>query len=226
MTRPSPEAPRHVVKAQVEGAEISARFGRPSRAHQHLMSDLSGTTHNLEQHAMSHKKKQERLQAGSRKKRALQVERLEPRVVLASITEFGLTSGSAPTYITSGPNGNLWFTESGTDKIGEITTGGTITQFSLHRRQPTRRVSPPGPTAPLWFTEQGTRQDRRDHHRRLCFQRVRAHLRQQSAGDHHRFQRQPLVHRARHQQDRRDRPLRRLPSGRSPSSPLPTVSAT
>ncbi|HYK84752.1 MAG TPA: Virginiamycin B lyase, partial [Ktedonobacteraceae bacterium] len=40
------------------------------------------------------------------------------------ITEFPLpTSGSSPAEITSGPGHNLWFTESGTSKIGQITSG-------------------------------------------------------------------------------------------------------
>jgi streptogramin lyase len=48
---------------------------------------------------------------------------------VGSITEFSLPFGSAPFGITAGPDGNLWFTESG--KIGRITPSGTITEFSL-----------------------------------------------------------------------------------------------
>jgi len=36
---------------------------------------------------------------------------------------------SGPQYITVGPDGALWFTER-RDRIGRITTGGTITEFS------------------------------------------------------------------------------------------------
>ena len=44
----------------------------------------------------------------------------------ASITEFPIatTAGSSPAGITAGPDGNLWFTEAGTDKIGRITPTG------------------------------------------------------------------------------------------------------
>ncbi|MGH8556631.1 MAG: hypothetical protein ACRESZ_04040 [Methylococcales bacterium] len=41
------------------------------------------------------------------------------------VTEFsvGITAGAAPEGITAGPDGNLWFTGSGIDSIGRITTG-------------------------------------------------------------------------------------------------------
>ena len=34
-----------------------------------------------------------------------------------------------PLDIVVGPDGNLWFTESGVDRIGEITPAGKITEF-------------------------------------------------------------------------------------------------
>jgi len=53
-----------------------------------------------------------------------------------------------------GPDSALWFTESAGNKIGRITTGGTITEFAI----PTANVSPQGiaagPDGALWFTEQ------------------------------------------------------------------------
>jgi virginiamycin B lyase len=37
------------------------------------------------------------------------------------ITEFATpTTGSQPTWITAGPDGNLWFTEFRTSKIGQL----------------------------------------------------------------------------------------------------------
>ena len=47
------------------------------------------------------------------------------------------TAGSRPFGITTGPDGNLWFTEYGGDKIGRITPSGTITEFpaAINRRQ-------------------------------------------------------------------------------------------
>src|SRR5436190_20192265 len=71
-----------------------------------------------------------------------------------TITEFNVpTAGSQPLWIASGPDGNLWFTETSANKIGRITTGGIITEFVV----PTRSSSPAGivagPDNNLWFVE-------------------------------------------------------------------------
>lgn len=76
------------------------------------------------------------------------------------ITEFSIpTNNFYPAYpygITSGPDGNLWFTESFRNKIGQITLSGAITEFSV----PTEKSYPEdivsGPDGNLWFTENGT----------------------------------------------------------------------
>ena len=51
---------------------------------------------------------------------------------VGSVTEFsnGITANSAPQSITAGPDGNLWFTESASNKIGRITPTGVVTEFS------------------------------------------------------------------------------------------------
>jgi streptogramin lyase len=72
----------------------------------------------------------------------------------SGITEYSIpTTGSFPIGVTSGPDGNVWFTEQDGDKIGRITPAGTITEFSL----PTSGSSPvnitAGPDGNLWFTE-------------------------------------------------------------------------
>ena len=63
------------------------------------------------------------------------------------------TPESGPFGITSGPNGNVWFSEQGGNKIGRITPSGTITEFPL----PTPEGNPPvlalGPDGNVWFTE-------------------------------------------------------------------------
>jgi len=63
-------------------------------------------------------------------------------------------TGSSPYAITTGPDGNLWFTEWLADKIGRITPSGTITQFQI----PTADSDPygitVGPDGNLWFTEE------------------------------------------------------------------------
>ena len=64
--------------------------------------------------------------------RRLFLERLESRTLLAVVTEFPLaTAGSLPGDIARGSDGNLWFTEFGSDRIGRITPAGVITDFAL-----------------------------------------------------------------------------------------------
>ena len=63
------------------------------------------------------------------------------------------TSASGPNGLAIGPDGNLWFTEIATNKIGRITLGGAITEFSVPaaNSRPARIV--PGPDGNLWFSE-------------------------------------------------------------------------
>ena len=69
-----------------------------------------------------------------------------------TITEFPVPDGS-PYGIAAGPDGNLWFTDLGSNRIGRITTSGTITEFVV----PTAGSDPggiaAGPDGNLWFTE-------------------------------------------------------------------------
>jgi streptogramin lyase len=67
---------------------------------------------------------------------------------------FDLPSNNAhPVEIESGPDGNMWFTEQDTDKIGRITPDGDIREFPV----PTINAYPfaiaSGPDGNMWFTE-------------------------------------------------------------------------
>ena len=66
-----------------------------------------------------------------------------------------ITAGSEPHGITTGPEGNLWFTESGGNRIGRITPSGTVTEFStgISAGGEPRAITT-GPDGNLWFTEQ------------------------------------------------------------------------
>jgi streptogramin lyase len=75
-----------------------------------------------------------------------------------SVTQFQAgtgsgNSGTSPWGITSGPDGNLWFTEASANRIGRMTPGGVLTEFRI----PTFESSPgaivAGPDGNLWFLE-------------------------------------------------------------------------
>jgi streptogramin lyase len=72
-----------------------------------------------------------------------------------TVTEYPTpTVDSLPHDITAGPDGALWFTEVSSDRVGRITTGGAITEFTepdAGPDQPTGITS--GPDGNLWFTQ-------------------------------------------------------------------------
>src|SRR5262249_59922716 len=76
------------------------------------------------------------------------------------ITEVGANVGTTPQEITTGPDGNLWFTEFGrSGRIGRLTTAGAFTEFAAG----ISTGSEPwgiavGPDGNIWFAEAGTGQ--------------------------------------------------------------------
>ena len=66
-------------------------------------------------------------------------------------TVLGEYAAGGSTDITTGPDGNLWFT-SGTQKIGKITTSGTITEYTLPANSGPNGIVA-GPDGKLWFTD-------------------------------------------------------------------------
>jgi virginiamycin B lyase len=64
----------------------------------------------------------------------------------------GLTVGSRPFAITSGPDGNLYFTESLAGKIARITTNGVITESPLLPQSSQPEGITTGPDGAIWFT--------------------------------------------------------------------------
>jgi streptogramin lyase len=70
------------------------------------------------------------------------------------ITEFAIpTLKSVPFGVTRGPDGNLWFTESSANQIGQLSPTGAFKEFPI----PTANSGPlglrPGPDGNIWFTE-------------------------------------------------------------------------
>jgi streptogramin lyase len=78
---------------------------------------------------------------------------------ISAFQEFTAAKGSGPAAITTGPDGALWFTEPGLNKIGRITTAGNVSDYvippektaSIDPLTPTSVVT--GPDGNLWFTE-------------------------------------------------------------------------
>jgi streptogramin lyase len=73
-----------------------------------------------------------------------------------AVVHFPLPAGSEPEGIATGPEGNLWFAERGSNKIGRLTPSGQLTEFAV----PTADSKPfqiaAGPDGNLWFTESAT----------------------------------------------------------------------
>jgi RHS repeat-associated protein len=69
--------------------------------------------------------------------------------------EYSLPTGSEPFGVTTGPDGNMWFTDEGTSKVGKTTTSGTITEYALPAGSEPHGIVT-GPDTNLWFAARGT----------------------------------------------------------------------
>ena len=72
-----------------------------------------------------------------------------------NINEYAQPSGSKPSQITSGPDGNLWFTDESTSKLGRLTTAGAVTEYSLPSGSVPKGITS-GSDGKLWFVDEGT----------------------------------------------------------------------
>lgn len=63
-----------------------------------------------------------------------------------------------PVGITSGPDGALWFVESGGNKVGRITTAGVVTEYPIPTASSLPVIIVAGPDGALWFTESSSNQ--------------------------------------------------------------------
>ncbi|MDX3539209.1 hypothetical protein PV721_33780 [Streptomyces sp. MB09-01] len=76
------------------------------------------------------------------------------RADVGDITEYSLpTAGSFPGDITTGSDGNLWFTEVGIRKIARITPTGDLTEYQLPGDDNSPFGIAAGPDGKLWFTD-------------------------------------------------------------------------
>jgi streptogramin lyase len=66
-----------------------------------------------------------------------------------------LTCRRCGTPSTATPDGNLWFTDMTSSKVGKITTSGTITEYALPASSGPHEIAA-GPDGNLWFTDYAT----------------------------------------------------------------------
>ncbi len=78
-----------------------------------------------------------------------------PEAAAPRISEYPLPSGSHPWGITTGPDKNLWFTDTGTGKAGKIATSGGVTEYATEKDEPEGITA--GPDGNLWFVEHAVR---------------------------------------------------------------------
>jgi streptogramin lyase len=71
---------------------------------------------------------------------------------IGEITETALPEKSSPWGIAQGPDGNLWFADYQSSKVGKITTSGTVTEYALPAESKPWDITA-GPDGNLWFTE-------------------------------------------------------------------------
>ena len=83
-----------------------------------------------------------------------------PAVATGTITEFrpagiSQTATSDPLGITTGPDGNLWFTEQSHGRIGKMTPGHVVTEFPSLSGNGAPTAITAGSDGALWFIDQG-----------------------------------------------------------------------
>jgi virginiamycin B lyase len=78
---------------------------------------------------------------------------LEP-VPFGTITEFPTAPGSRPLAIVAGPDGALWFTQTGANKIGRMSTDGVLTdEWTVPTPNSSLDGIAIGPDGSVWFAE-------------------------------------------------------------------------
>jgi streptogramin lyase len=70
-----------------------------------------------------------------------------------SLKVFAMPKGTRPGGIATGPDRNIWFTDSGGNMVGRMSPSGVLRQFPLPRRQAEPDAIVAGPGGRMWFTE-------------------------------------------------------------------------
>lgn len=75
------------------------------------------------------------------------------RSATALLEEISLPAMSAPSTITLGPGGAVWFTNEGTNRIGRLTASGVLNEFPVPTLNAAVGGIATGPDGNLWFAE-------------------------------------------------------------------------
>jgi hypothetical protein len=81
-----------------------------------------------------------------------EVGRITPAGVIKTFST-GITSGSQPSGIAAGADGNMWFAEYAGRRIGRISTTGAVTEFSAGVSSSDPRWIAAGPDGNVWFPQ-------------------------------------------------------------------------
>jgi streptogramin lyase len=73
------------------------------------------------------------------------------------VVEYALPSESHPYAITPGPDSNLWFTDTGTGKVGKMTKSGVKSEYATDDEGPEGITAGPEGNGFLWFVEYDVR---------------------------------------------------------------------
>lgn len=77
-----------------------------------------------------------------------------PAVPVAAVRQFRLpTPGAEPVDVVAGPDGSIWFTEFGADKVGRISASGVLSEYRVPQVHAEPYQLAVGPGGVIWFTE-------------------------------------------------------------------------
>jgi streptogramin lyase len=69
-----------------------------------------------------------------------------------SLNEYALPSSSSPMGIATGPDGDVWFVDHHSSKVGKITTAGVVTEYALPSGSDPWEIAA-SPDGNMWFTD-------------------------------------------------------------------------
>ncbi|MHB1571260.1 MAG: virginiamycin B lyase family protein, partial [Solirubrobacteraceae bacterium] len=84
-----------------------------------------------------------------------EIETRMPAPSTGEVTEYPLPGEGKPDNITKGAEGDLWFTDGNTNKVGRMTPAGAVTEYALPSNSAPQGITL-GKEGDLWFTEENS----------------------------------------------------------------------